>query len=125
MFAAYNAWKEKFKEEILDMGDKLNSGGRMVTASGVADGPFVEARELVGGSTLSRPAFGASNPNGSSSAAATGACSSCPGRLARRHWPRGRARPVTAYQRRPPWPFPSPEYVMLGLGISVHATPSQ
>jgi hypothetical protein len=49
MFAAYNAWKEKFKEEILDMGDKLNAGGRMVTASGVADGPFVEAKELVGG----------------------------------------------------------------------------
>jgi hypothetical protein len=49
MFAAYNAWKEKFKEEILDMGDKLNSEGRVVTASGVADGPFVEAKEVVGG----------------------------------------------------------------------------
>jgi hypothetical protein len=49
MFAAYNAWKEKFKEEILDMGDKLNSEGRLVTASGVADGPFVEAKEVVGG----------------------------------------------------------------------------
>jgi len=49
MFAAYNAWKEKFKEEILDMGDKLGSEGRMVTASGVADGPFVEAKEVVGG----------------------------------------------------------------------------
>jgi hypothetical protein len=49
MFAAYNAWKEKFREEILDMGDKLASGGRLVTASGVADGPFVEAKEIVGG----------------------------------------------------------------------------
>jgi hypothetical protein len=49
MFAAYNAWKEKFKEEILDMGDKLNSEGRVVTASGVADGPFAEAKEVVGG----------------------------------------------------------------------------
>ena len=49
MFASYNAWKEKFKEQILDMGDKLNSGGRMVTASGVADGPFIEAKEVVGG----------------------------------------------------------------------------
>jgi hypothetical protein len=49
MFAAYNSWKEKFKEQILDMGDKLNSEGRIVTASGVADGPFVEAKELVGG----------------------------------------------------------------------------
>ena len=49
MFAAYNTWKEKFKEDILDMGDKLNSEGRVVTASGVADGPFVEAKEVVGG----------------------------------------------------------------------------
>jgi hypothetical protein len=49
MFAAYNAWKEKFKNEILDMGDKLQSDGRVVTAAGVADGPFVEAKEVVGG----------------------------------------------------------------------------
>ncbi len=49
MFAAYNAWKEKFKTQILDMGDKLTPGGRLVTASGVADGPFVEAKEVVGG----------------------------------------------------------------------------
>jgi hypothetical protein len=49
MFAAYNAWKEKFKNDILDMGDKLQSEGRIVNASGVADGPFVEAKEVVGG----------------------------------------------------------------------------
>jgi hypothetical protein len=49
MFAAYKGWMEKFKGDILDMGDKLKSGGRVVTASGVADGPFVEAKELVGG----------------------------------------------------------------------------
>lgn len=49
MFAAYKGWMEKFKDSILDMGDKLKSGGRVVTASGVADGPFVEAKELVGG----------------------------------------------------------------------------
>src|SRR5258706_15737478 len=49
MFAGYNAWKEKFKDKILDMGDKLNSEGRVVTASAVADGPFVEAKEIVGG----------------------------------------------------------------------------
>src|SRR3954469_2977909 len=49
MFAAYKAWMDKFKEDILDMGDKLKSGGRVVTDSGVADGPFVEAKELVGG----------------------------------------------------------------------------
>jgi hypothetical protein len=49
MFAAYKAWMEKFKDEILDLGDKLHSSGRVVSASGVADGPFVEAKEIVGG----------------------------------------------------------------------------
>jgi len=27
MYAAYNAWKEKFKDNILDMGGKLMPGG--------------------------------------------------------------------------------------------------
>ena len=49
MFAAYKAWMEKFKDDILDIGDKLKSDGRVVSASGVADGPFVEAKEVVGG----------------------------------------------------------------------------
>jgi hypothetical protein len=49
MFAAFNAWKEKFKDNILDMGGKLTSGGKMVTTSGVTDGPFVEVKEVVGG----------------------------------------------------------------------------
>ena len=49
MFAAWNAWKEKFKANILDMGAKLKPGGKVVTSSGVKDGPFVEAKEIVGG----------------------------------------------------------------------------
>mgnify|MGYP000880157218 CR=1 FL=1 len=49
MFAAYSAWKEKFKAQILDMGDKLNDDGRVITGADVADGPFVEAKEIVGG----------------------------------------------------------------------------
>jgi hypothetical protein len=49
MFAAYKAWMEKFKDDILDLGDKLKSDGRVVSASEVADGPFVEAKEVVGG----------------------------------------------------------------------------
>ena len=49
MYATFNAWKEKFKDNIVDMGGKLKSGGKMVTASGVSDGPFVEAKEIVGG----------------------------------------------------------------------------
>ncbi len=49
MFAAFNAWKEKFKENIVDMGGQLKPGGKILTASGVTDGPFVETKEIVGG----------------------------------------------------------------------------
>jgi hypothetical protein len=49
MYAAFNAWKEKFKANIVDMGDKLKPGGKVVTAAGVTDGAFVEAKEIVGG----------------------------------------------------------------------------
>ena len=44
MFASFNAWKEKFKEKILDMGGKLRSGGKILTSEGVTDGPFVEGK---------------------------------------------------------------------------------
>lgn len=49
MYAAFNAWKEKFKTNIVDMGGKLKSGGRLVTMAGVTDGPFVELKEVIGG----------------------------------------------------------------------------
>ncbi|HYS09488.1 MAG TPA: YciI family protein [Myxococcales bacterium] len=49
IFAAYKSWKERFKEQIVDMGDKLKPDGRVVTASGVVDGPFAESKEVVGG----------------------------------------------------------------------------
>jgi len=49
MYAAFNAWKEKFKANIVDMGGKLKPGGKIVTASGVTDGPFIEVKEIVGG----------------------------------------------------------------------------
>jgi hypothetical protein len=49
MYAAWNAWKEKFKEHIMDMGDKLKPGGKVLSAAGVTDGPFVEVKEVVGG----------------------------------------------------------------------------
>ena len=52
MYAAFNAWKEKFKENILDMGGKLKAGGKVLTGSGATDGPFVEAKEIVGGYML-------------------------------------------------------------------------
>jgi hypothetical protein len=49
MYAVFTAWKEKFKAEIVDMGGKLMPGGRIASASGVTDGPFVEAKEIIGG----------------------------------------------------------------------------
>lgn len=49
MYASFAAWKEKFKANIVDMGDGLKPGGRVLTAAGVTDGPFVEAKEIAGG----------------------------------------------------------------------------
>src|SRR5215216_5740080 len=49
MYAAFNTWSDKFKANIIDMGGKLKPGGRVLTASGVTDGPFAEAKEVVGG----------------------------------------------------------------------------
>jgi len=48
MYAKFNAWKEKFQENIVDMGGKLG-GGKIVTSEGATDGPFVEAKEVIGG----------------------------------------------------------------------------
>lgn len=49
MFASFNAWKDKFKDNIVDMGGKLMPGGKILSAAGVTDGPFVEVKEIVGG----------------------------------------------------------------------------
>jgi hypothetical protein len=49
MMAKWNAWKEKFKDHIVDWGDKLKPGGKVVSGSSVSDGPFVEAKEIIGG----------------------------------------------------------------------------
>jgi hypothetical protein len=49
MYAAFSAWKDKFKDRILDMGAPLTPTGTVVTASGATDGPFIEAKEIVGG----------------------------------------------------------------------------
>lgn len=48
MYAKFHAWKEKFEKNIVDMGGRLG-GGKVVTSEGATDGPFVEAKEVVGG----------------------------------------------------------------------------
>ena len=48
MYAVFNAWKDKFRQNIVDMGGRLG-GGKVVTSEGATDGPFVETKEVVGG----------------------------------------------------------------------------
>src|SRR5436853_5950429 len=49
MFAAFNAWRAKFKDQIADLGGKLKGSGKVLTTTGVTDGPFVEVKEIIGG----------------------------------------------------------------------------
>jgi hypothetical protein len=53
MFARFNAWKEKFKGNLVDIGGKLNPGVKVLTMDGLMDGPFdgpfVESKEIIGG----------------------------------------------------------------------------
>ena len=49
MYAAFNAWMEKFRPNIVDMGGRLTDTGKVLTPDGVTDGPFVEVKEVIGG----------------------------------------------------------------------------
>lgn len=49
MYASFNAWREQFQDNIVDMGGKLEKDGKIVTADRTTDGPFVEAKEMIGG----------------------------------------------------------------------------
>ena len=48
MYSKFNDWREKFRDNLNDMGGRLGSG-KLVTANPGVDGPFVEVKELVGG----------------------------------------------------------------------------
>jgi hypothetical protein len=47
--AEWNAWKTKFQNEILDMGDGLTPAGAVCRSTGVTDGPYIEGKEVIGG----------------------------------------------------------------------------
>ena len=47
--AKINAWKNKFQNNIVDLGRALKDGGKIVTSAGVTDGPFVEVKEILWG----------------------------------------------------------------------------
>jgi hypothetical protein len=48
MFAQWNSWREKHQQSLVDLGGKLGAG-KMVGPTEVIDGPFTEAKELIGG----------------------------------------------------------------------------
>ncbi|MDB4977064.1 MAG: PhnB protein [Myxococcaceae bacterium] len=52
ILASWQAWKAKFKDHIVDLGDALKPGGKVLEAGIVTDGPYPEAKEVVGGYSL-------------------------------------------------------------------------
>ena len=54
IMAVWNAWIDKFKKsgQLLDPGDGLTPAGKVVRSGVVSDGPFVEAKELLGGYSI-------------------------------------------------------------------------
>ena len=48
MHAKFNEWREKFQNNLTDMGGRLGAG-RLVTSQPKPDGPLVEVKEVVGG----------------------------------------------------------------------------
>ena len=54
MLESYRHWMDSFADQIVDPGAKLKGEGRVLSPSGVADGPFVEAKEIIGGYMILR-----------------------------------------------------------------------
>jgi hypothetical protein len=48
MYEQFNAWREKFRENLVDLGGRLGTG-RLALPDPAPDGPHVEVKELVGG----------------------------------------------------------------------------
>ena len=48
MYAKFNDWRERFHDNLVDLGGRLGAG-KVVADESAADGPFVEVKELVGG----------------------------------------------------------------------------
>jgi hypothetical protein len=52
MYSAWNGWKDKFKANVLDIGDGLKPGGKVLTTTSITDGPYAEAKEIIGGYSI-------------------------------------------------------------------------
>lgn len=48
MYAKFNAWREQFQHNLVDLGGRLGDG-RVALPDPAPDGPWVEVKELVGG----------------------------------------------------------------------------
>lgn len=48
MYAKFNEWRERFQENLVDLGGRLGAG-RVVLPDPHPDGPLAEVKELVGG----------------------------------------------------------------------------
>jgi hypothetical protein len=46
-YAAWSAWRAKFDKEVIP-GEGLKAGGAVVKGGNVTDGPFIEAKEVMG-----------------------------------------------------------------------------
>jgi hypothetical protein len=46
-YAAWAAWRTKFEKEVIP-GEGLKPGGTVVRGGNVTDGPFIEAKEVMG-----------------------------------------------------------------------------
>lgn len=52
IYAQWTAWKEKFNQEIVDLGDGLKPVGKIVRTGATTDGPFMEAKEVLAGYSI-------------------------------------------------------------------------
>jgi hypothetical protein len=48
MYAKFNEWREKFRDNLVDLGGRLGNG-KVALPEPAPDGPLVEVKELVGG----------------------------------------------------------------------------
>ncbi|MFT7578403.1 MAG: hypothetical protein ACI9MR_000061 [Myxococcota bacterium] len=52
-FQQWQNWKEIFEDALIDMGDRLKHDGRVLAPDDVVrDGPFTEAKEVIGGYSI-------------------------------------------------------------------------
>jgi hypothetical protein len=52
MMDAWNGWKNRFKANIVDVGDGLKATGKVLRDGVLSDGPFVESKEILGGFSI-------------------------------------------------------------------------